>query len=59
MNARDREATHRDLLAFVRRLSTDTITRFESARSQAEADVAFAEMRRYKTWLDFLSAPIV
>jgi hypothetical protein len=59
MNARDRAAAHQDLLAFVHRLSADTITRFESARNQAEADTTFAEMRRYKAWLDFLTEPIV
>lgn len=49
---------HRDLLAFVRRLSLDAVTRFENARNAAEANATFAEMRRYKTWLDFLSEPI-
>jgi hypothetical protein len=58
VDARDREAAHRDLLAFVRHLSLDAVSRFESARSAAEANVTFAEMRRYKAWLDFLSEPI-
>ena len=43
-----------ELLAMVRPLAIAAVTRLEGATSQLDADLAASDMKRFKSWLDWL-----
>lgn len=45
-----------ELLAMVRPLAIAAVTRLENATSQLDADLAASDMKRFKSWLDWLEA---